>query len=274
MYHAVSDIPGPYCMSPAAFRRQVEVIAAAYEVIPLNSLPSELESGSPERRVVLTFDDAFTDFGDTAFPVLAELRLPSTLFVPTGFLGGYNLWDRNTRGWRRRAVLGGGELRRLHETGLVEIGSHTVDHARMSALSIEEMRRQANDSRAALEDLLGSPVLSFSYPYGQLADRSEASSRVLAEAGYRLAVTTHWGTRQSARDLLELRRVHFGEGDGPTAVRRKVDGWYDWIALKERLGYAARRFRRSARPAARALAAPTGVVEPAERPQRQTRDPG
>ena len=120
MYHAVSDVPGPYTVSPSAFRRQVEAIASSFRVIGLRSVPRELEARwSSERRVVLTFDDAFVDFAESAFPILEELGLRSTVFVPTGHVGGHNAWDEGLSGWRRRPVLDAAGLRGLHATGLV-----------------------------------------------------------------------------------------------------------------------------------------------------------
>ena len=81
----------------------------------------------------------------------------------------------------------------------------------------------------------------FAYPYGQLGDFSLVSERVLMDAGYRVAVTTHWGTRNTWRNRMRLRRISFQETDTIDRVRAKIDGWYEWIAVKERLGHLRRR---------------------------------
>jgi peptidoglycan/xylan/chitin deacetylase (PgdA/CDA1 family) len=39
----------------------------------------------PSRAVLITFDDATTDFAENALPVLQRYHLPATMFVPTGF---------------------------------------------------------------------------------------------------------------------------------------------------------------------------------------------
>jgi peptidoglycan/xylan/chitin deacetylase (PgdA/CDA1 family) len=39
----------------------------------------------PPRAVLITFDDAYDDFGKTAWPILQHFRLPATLFVPTAY---------------------------------------------------------------------------------------------------------------------------------------------------------------------------------------------
>ena len=46
---------------------------------------SRARSGLPPRSVLITFDDAYQDFADLAWPVLRRHALPVTLFVPTAF---------------------------------------------------------------------------------------------------------------------------------------------------------------------------------------------
>jgi peptidoglycan/xylan/chitin deacetylase (PgdA/CDA1 family) len=73
--------------TPAAFALQMRYLARRYAVV---SMPEVLDTAAnglrlPRRAVLITFDDAYHDFGDTAWPLLQRLQLPVTLFVPTGF---------------------------------------------------------------------------------------------------------------------------------------------------------------------------------------------
>jgi peptidoglycan/xylan/chitin deacetylase (PgdA/CDA1 family) len=93
-YHRVADRSDPSGLSPKlisatpeTFRRQAAYLARNYEVV---SMVEVLEAVKHRRRlsprsVLITFDDAYTDFKDTAWPILRELRLPATLFVPTAY---------------------------------------------------------------------------------------------------------------------------------------------------------------------------------------------
>jgi peptidoglycan/xylan/chitin deacetylase (PgdA/CDA1 family) len=110
----------------------------------------------------------------------------------------------------------------------------------MRHLSPHEIRRQAVESKDQLEGLLGVRIGMFAYPYGQLDDVSKLTKRILYEAGYEIAVSTRWGTLQSSNELLELRRIFFNEEDNLEDLRAKVEGRYDWFALKERIGYMLR----------------------------------
>src|SRR2546422_713898 len=78
-YHRVDD--------PEGFSHQMAHLAANYNVISVLDLLSALRDGRalPPLSVIITFDDAYRNFEEVAWPVLKRHRLPTTLFVPTGF---------------------------------------------------------------------------------------------------------------------------------------------------------------------------------------------
>jgi peptidoglycan/xylan/chitin deacetylase (PgdA/CDA1 family) len=242
-FHAVSDQKDPYSVTPSNFRAQMQFLKSGYTVVPLQALETEMNDGFDERLVVLTFDDAYQDFIDNAAPVLEALKLPSTVFVPSGFIGGWNKWDRRINNVVQRRLMSARRIRTLSDSGCVEIGSHTIGHHRMTALSEEQMRLEAINSKAALEDITNKPLVSFAYPYGQLGDFSTTSTRVLQEAGYRYAVTTNWGTMQEPDGLLQLRRVRFWDNADEKNLSSIIEGDDDWRASKERVGWIYRTAR-------------------------------
>lgn len=243
-YHSIDPVPHRFAITPDTFERQLDLIQSRYEIVRLRDVPALLRAGDAKRRVVLTFDDAYVDFARHALPRLAERSIPATVFVPTAFIGGVNAWDQHIDGVPLRHIMTGQELRAIQATGLVDLGSHTIDHVRMSRIEEGEMRRQAQGSRATLEHLLQVPVRSFAYPYGMLDDCSPTAERVLAEAGYDVAVVSHWGTVNSAANLLSLRRIALAERDDDETITAKIEGAYDWIAIKERVATVLRSARR------------------------------
>jgi len=93
-YHRIaepSDTPAlnPRLISalPVVFDRQMRYLAQHYDVISLQSFFHAVFTGVklPKRAVLLTFDDAYIDFGTIAWPILKRYQLPVTLFVPTAF---------------------------------------------------------------------------------------------------------------------------------------------------------------------------------------------
>lgn len=246
MYHSISNVRDNYTISPDAFYRQIQFIRNNFSVLRLHEVENLIKNEhQPSRQVSITFDDGYKDFLEWAYPVLETLGVPATVFVPTGFIGGSNKWDFPYSKVQKRRLMSRSDLQEVHKGGLVDFGSHSVDHLHMSRLQEDEMIRQAAESKRTLEDLLATCVTMFAYPYGQLDDFSDLTGRILAETGYKIAVTTHWGTRNSTRDLLRLRRIHFRETDSDATVKAKIEGFFDWIALKEQGGVWIRDLRRA-----------------------------
>ncbi len=80
-------IPGR--MRIDAFRRQLKHLGRWYDVISLDEL---IERIAARRRfgrptVVITIDDGFRDNYDLAFPALAGMDFPATIFLTSGFIG-------------------------------------------------------------------------------------------------------------------------------------------------------------------------------------------
>ena len=104
-YHRV-DRPGadagryPRLMvSPEVFAAQMQFVARRFRVLSMPELLAATRTGAslPPRALVITFDDAYTDFATHAWPVLRQHDLPATLFVPTAFPGDparVFWWDR------------------------------------------------------------------------------------------------------------------------------------------------------------------------------------
>ena len=73
--------------TPKEFIWQMNYLASHYHTISMPQLLNAVETGSrlPKRAVLITFDDAYADFAETAWPVLKRFGLCATLFVPTGY---------------------------------------------------------------------------------------------------------------------------------------------------------------------------------------------
>jgi peptidoglycan/xylan/chitin deacetylase (PgdA/CDA1 family) len=75
--------------TPAAFEAQMRHVAAHYNVITSGDLVKAMRDGKglPARAVIITFDDGYCSFKNTALPVLRRLGLPVSLFVVTHAVG-------------------------------------------------------------------------------------------------------------------------------------------------------------------------------------------
>lgn len=93
-YHRVAE-PGssgkldPTILSatPDVFQKQMEFLSRRYNVLSLTELHESISNGEPlpPKSVLITFDDAYRDFAEIAWPILKQLGIPATLFVPTAY---------------------------------------------------------------------------------------------------------------------------------------------------------------------------------------------
>jgi peptidoglycan/xylan/chitin deacetylase (PgdA/CDA1 family) len=126
-YHRIAEPgdpafhPGVHSATPEGFARQMAGLARRFRPISLaEALDAVRSRGAlPPRALLVTFDDAYRDFAEHAWPVLRELGVPPVVFVPTAFPGEPGRafwWDRLHRALlstRRQAPLASraGELR-------------------------------------------------------------------------------------------------------------------------------------------------------------------
>ena len=129
--------------------------------------------------VYLTFDDGYADFYTDAFPLLVRYGAKATVFLITDWIGA-------------EGYLTGEQIREIQASGLVEFGSHTASHPHLSALPEEAMRDELAASKAALEAILGQPVTSLCYPYGDADDRVQKAAAALYEIAFTTRAPTRW----------------------------------------------------------------------------------
>jgi peptidoglycan/xylan/chitin deacetylase (PgdA/CDA1 family) len=242
VYHAIEPGPSPLCISPALFREHLDCLAeAAVRVVPLAGLVDDLRARRPlGRSVAITFDDGFQSVVDQAVPLLAERRLPATMFCVAGHVGGRNDWRTQPAGIPVLPLAGPGSLASLAPAG-VEVGSHGMDHVPLAGAPAKELERELAESKAALESLAGARVRWFAYPYG-VAPPREALGRVgrLYEGACSIALRP---VRPGA-DLLALPRVDAHYLRRPALLRAVLRGLGSYLHLR-RAGARARRVLRA-----------------------------
>ena len=145
-YHSI----GPrdeFTVPLATFEAELDWLSAnGYRTVSLHDLLESREQKRrlPPRSVILTFDDGKEDALRLVLPALQKRGMRGTFFVITGAVGqpGYLTWD----GVRALAAAG------------MEIGSHTVTHARLADLGGDRVDAELRQSRAELEKQLKRPI--------------------------------------------------------------------------------------------------------------------
>ncbi|WP_030993086.1 polysaccharide deacetylase family protein [Streptomyces sp. NRRL WC-3744] len=211
MYHSVgdcSDDPYHITVSPDRLERQLRWLRRrGLRGVSVAELLAARARGEGRGLVALSFDDGYADFLDNALPLLDGWGCTATLFVLPGRLGGDNAWDPLGP---RKPLLTADGIRRAAAAG-VEIGSHGLTHVDLTRADGILLKAETAESRAALEELTGTPVTGFCYPYGTVDRRAVEAVR---EAGYTYACAIDPGELTGP---YVLPRVYIGQDD--TAVR-------------------------------------------------------
>ena len=98
------------------------------------------------------------------------------------------------------------EVKSLFQAGM-QIGAHTVSHPILARLSDEEAKREIQNSKVFLEELLGERVGLFAYPNGKPGeDYSPQTVDVVRLLDFDAAVSTAWGVTSTGNDLFQIRR--------------------------------------------------------------------
>jgi peptidoglycan/xylan/chitin deacetylase (PgdA/CDA1 family) len=127
------------------------------------------------------------------------------------------------------------ELRAMSDSGLIEVGSHTVSHPILASLTDEESRRELTDSRQQIEQGLGRKVRWFCFPNGKPSDYRPSQVQQIREAGYTGAVVASFGLIKKQSCAFELPRIGVSNATSPVMFAKKMDGIeYFQAAVTER----------------------------------------
>ena len=219
MYHMVREhIDGAKFnklrVKPNEFEKQIAWMKAeGFHFVTMQELQDNWGK-HPEKTVAITFDDGYLDNLENAFPILEKYQAKATIYVVV---------DRHDRDWStyKKAHHNSGELARepklsdiqvkqLADSGLVEIGSHTMTHANLAKLNDSECLAELLNSKYALEQMIKLPVTSFAYPFGIYAERDV---KLAKQAGYTNAVTTIEGVDSMSPDFMQLQRIKISGKD-------------------------------------------------------------
>lgn len=203
MYHHVAPIQAKWdevrkkmTIEPKEFERQLTVLQklnfATYFVKDLPELLNNYPTSS--RPIILTFDDGYKNFYINAYPLLKKYQMKASFYIINNLINHPDYINTN-------------QLIELSQSPLIEIGAHTLDHPYLSKLLAEKVQIEIERSKSELEQLLGQPILTFAYPYG---DFNSSTIRIVKEAGFIAALGTQYGTWQSLDNLFTLHRLRSG----------------------------------------------------------------
>jgi len=212
IYHRVADVkndPHLLSVSPDNFYKQLKYLQQNFQVIKLSELVENLRTKQLKNKsVAITFDDGYADNLYNALPILEKLKIPATIFAVAGRINSQTsfYWDENTPKQDAGRALTSKELINLASSPLVEIGSHTITHFRLSQLLFKQQKREIAESKKIIEKYIKKPVNSFSYPFGEKKDFNKGTAALVKKTGYQYACANIQGRVTKKSDLFLLPR--------------------------------------------------------------------
>jgi len=229
MYHMVREpIPGAKFnslrVSPEVFRRQLEYLSEhGWTFFTMSELMNNKHS-LPEKSVALTFDDGYADNLLNALPILKRYQAKATIYLVV---------DRHNREWSSKRKkkhnnkelmlepkLSDQQVRELLDSGLVEIGSHTMTHDNLPTLLPSQKKFEIIDSKKNLENTFRIECKSFCYPFGLFDDEDR---NLVKKANYTSATTVEKGISNiQSTDPYLLKRITISGKDNFLAFLLKL----------------------------------------------------
>ena len=192
-------------VAPKQFKRQISLLKfLGYEAINPKEILSFIKGHkiSVKKPILITFDDGYENNYLNAYPILKSAGFTSMIFISSGFIGKKNAVS-DEREKVKENFLNKTEIKEMFKDGFF-IGSHGINHYYLDRLEEGVMIGELIASKAYLENITGSSVDFFSYPFG---DYNANVMRAVKNAGYKAAFTTVNGKIEAGDNSFELKRI-------------------------------------------------------------------
>ena len=229
-YHSISDAAGPTSIAANTFAMQMrELKLAGYESDTVDDFLAWFEGGAEDgaRRVLITFDDAFADFGEVAAPILAAHGLTGVVFVPTAKLGQAEDWAGANA--PARPLMDAATVQALHRQG-IGFGGHARTHPDLTKLDDAALDEEIGGSRRDLA-ALGIEASAFAPPYGA----TDARVQQAIARHYRIGFGTRLNIAETGADRFDVPRIEMHYFRDPANWRAFLDGARGYFHLRRAL---------------------------------------
>jgi peptidoglycan/xylan/chitin deacetylase (PgdA/CDA1 family) len=180
-----------YYISPEVFDQQMNLLYQwGYKTISVELLVRAIKEGAelPPKPILLTFDDGSETTYTTALPIMQRYKFTGVSYIVYNYVGIPRYMNVD-------------QIRALYAAGW-EIGSHGLSHIDLTTRP-DKQSDEIVESRRRLESLLGIPILSFAYPFG---DYDDDSLHYVHFAGYSAAMGLGKESLQANKNLFYLYR--------------------------------------------------------------------
>ncbi|EMK18851.1 polysaccharide deacetylase [Leptospira kirschneri serovar Bim str. 1051] len=199
-YHHLAPQGGPmggYNLHPNLLEEQFKFLkAAGYQTVRLDQFYSYINgkkpSDFPDKPILLTFDDGSKTHWEVLVPLLKKYGFTASIFIYPSIISSgkkyYMTWD---------------QLNNALDSGVLDLGSHTLYHPKLPTMSRALIRKQLLESKQILETKTGRKVIDLAYPFGLFDPRVIEEAKAI---GYRMAFTVNPGKNLPGTPVYNIHR--------------------------------------------------------------------
>ena len=233
MYHNVDKKAGFNTVSAENFARQLRYVKEHWLLTDMGTYVRECRTNP--RVATVTFDDAYSCITTQVLPIIQDLDIPITVFVPVSYIGKSNVWDEHISDYKKINILSWNEIEMLSQNPLVTFASHGMSHISLKNLSKSQIESELRESKKILEQHLQKQIHYYAFPYGQRKDFGCASPELLHEVGYKAAMTTLWRRHNLNENSYLLRRIEVRPTDTLDDFQRYLTQKIDFRYIKQEI---------------------------------------
>ncbi len=232
MYHRVNDqINQAIAVKEARFDWQMKYLdKKGYKVISMEEAYQRIKDKTIDGKyIVLSFDDGYNDFYESAYPILKNYDYPAILYLVPGYIETDKVFDWDL-GVGQSNLMNWEQLIELKDSNLVTIGSHTLNHYDIDTLDSEALRIELEESKKILEEKLSTKIIHFAYPKGIYDENAEKIVSEFYETGVLIFGGVAVNNRVEEKEYFKLKRMPVYRSDGKFMFIARLKGW---IKLEE-----------------------------------------
>ncbi len=199
MYHRFNESKYPSTnIQMDIFKEHIKLIKELnYDFIHPADFQKDFDIPKNQKKILLTIDDGFKSFYESAWPFLKENKIPFILFVSTEPVGnnGYMTWN---------------EIKEIEDASFAIIGHHSHSHEYLIEKSDKEFVEDIERANQIFKEKIGYVPPLFSYPFGEYSE----FMRKYISNNFKLAFGQHSGVIDTNKEKFQLPRFPINENYG------------------------------------------------------------
>lgn len=228
-YHSVSSLG----VRAEDFSGQMEYVKKNFEVVSLRDFGNLYSKKAERPLLAITFDDGYVDNYDIAFPIMARMEIPFTIFLVTGFLGEVPPKESNL--YPNMRLLSEKQIMEMTASGLVSFARHSHKHIDFSRSNPESLEKDIAENKRCIQQICGRAGLidCLAYPFGRtpkdIIDKMDTDLRYAFIVDNRVAELDF-----AYPKTLAISRIHIDSQDNIVKYKWKLSSKYRSVSALAR----------------------------------------